>query len=468
MSSISSEGPAAPARSGAAPSILQMAAPLVVSFWMRALFSLVDTIYAAYLGDAAVAAIGLSIPLEFLLIACWVGVSTGLTSNLSRAMGLRAGARIDQLLSVTRRIIWVLVFFFLLLAAGILIGSGRLGLDPKTARLFSIYAGVLIGGSAFTAFWSIIPDSIVKAHQDTRSTMWAGIWSNIINVILNTVFTFVFHWGVGGIALSTILGRFGGLIYAMRRASSHEAARRARGEDASLELDPHPLRSILGLAVPAALTYALMAVEASLVNGLLAGQPHATESIAAYGIFYRILLFMLMPIIAAAVAVLPFVARRFGEQDLAGIRKGLRQVFAASAAYCAFLVTPVLLVAGPFIARLLAETEMTADLTRSILWMCPLACLTMVPFQLLRPAFEGMQRGWPGLVMGVLRYGVFTVPAALVGRQIALQMGYPALYGIVAGLILASGLASFLFLVWMVRALRGLERTLHEPDTLVA
>ncbi|MCZ6777731.1 MAG: MATE family efflux transporter [Acidobacteria bacterium] len=468
MPSISSEGPAAPARSGAVPSILQMAAPLVVSFWMRALFSFVDTIYAAYLGDAAVAAIGLSIPLEFLLIACWVGVSTGLTSNLSRAMGIRAGARIDQLLAVTRRIIWVLVFFFLLLAAGVLIGGGRLGLDPKTARLFSIYAGVLVGGSAFTAFWSIIPDSIVKAHQDTRSTMWAGIWSNLINVILNTLFMFVFHWGVFGIALSTVLGRFGGLIYAMRRASAHEAARRARGEDTSPDLDPHPLRSILALAMPAALTYALMAVEASLVNGLLAGHPYAMESIAAYGIFYRILLFMLMPIIAAAVAVLPFVARRFGEQDLAAIRKGLRQVFAASAAYCVFLVTPVLLVAGAIIARFLAETETTAELTRVILWMCPLACLTMVPFQLLRPAFEGMQRGWPGLVMAVLRYGVFTVPAALLGRQIALQMGHPALYGIVAGLVLASGLASFLFLVWMVRVLRGLERTLHEPDTLAA
>jgi Na+-driven multidrug efflux pump len=445
-----------------------MAAPLVVSFWMRALFNFVDTIYAAYLGDAAVAAIGLSIPFEFLLIACWVGVSTGLTSSLSRAMGAREGARIEQLLATTRRIVWVLVPFFLALAVGVMVGAGHLGIESKTARLFSIYAGVLVGGSAFTAFWSIVPDSIVKAHHDTRSTMWAGIWSNVINVILNTVFVFVFHWGVFGIALSTVLGRFGGLIYAMRRASFHETARRAGGGDISPALDPHPLRSILGLALPAALTYALMAVEASLVNGLLAGQRYATESIAAYGIYYRILLFVLMPIIAAAVAVLPFVARRFGERDLPAIRRGLRQVFAASGAYCLFVVTPVLLAVGPLIARLLAETELTADLTRVTLWMCPLACLTMIPFQLLRPAFEGMQRGWPGLVMGVLRYGVFTVPAALLGRHVAVEMGYPALCGIVAGLILASALASVVFLVWIVRVLRGLERSPHAHDTLAA
>ena len=59
-----------------------MAAPLVVSFWMRSLFTFVDTIYAATLGDASVAAIGLSLPFEFLMIAVWVGLSTGLTSRL--------------------------------------------------------------------------------------------------------------------------------------------------------------------------------------------------------------------------------------------------------------------------------------------------------------------------------------------------------------------------------------------------
>ncbi|NIL99694.1 MAG: hypothetical protein GTN89_01760, partial [Acidobacteria bacterium] len=76
------------------PSVLRMAAPLVVSFWMRAAVTFVDTIYASLLGDAAVAAIGLAVPLEFLMIAVWVGLSTGLTSGLSRAMGERQGAKI--------------------------------------------------------------------------------------------------------------------------------------------------------------------------------------------------------------------------------------------------------------------------------------------------------------------------------------------------------------------------------------
>ena len=433
-----------------------MSAPIVVSFVMRSAFTLVDTVYAATLGDAAVAAVGLSIPLEFLMIACWVGLSTGLTSQLSQAMGARQGARIEQVLALSRRLVWGLVPVFTLIGLGCWVFADRLGLEPEVARLFAIYGSVLIGGSAFTSFWSILPDSIVKAHHDTRTTMWAGIWSNVINVVLNTVFTFVFHWGVFGIALSTVVGRIGGLVYALRMASAHEAARKARGQDTDPTLDPAPLRSLMSLAVPAALTYGLMAVEASIVNRLLATLPDSTSSIAAYGIYYRVMMFAVMPIIATSVAVLPFVARRFGAGDIAGVQRGLRESILAGVAYCTLLVLPVMLLFGGAIARWLAEAETTVHLTRLALWLAPFAALAHVPFQLCRPAFEGLQRGRPGLVMAVFRYIVLMVPMALLGKGVAARLGQPELLGIVVGLIAASGIASAVFLVWMRRALRAL------------
>ena len=430
-----------------------MSAPLVVSFWMRAAFTLVDTVYAATIGDAALAAVGLTAPFEFLRIAVWVGTSTGLTSGLSRAMGAREGGKIEQYLRASWRLVLLLSPAFALLGAGLWLAAPMLPLEAEVARSFQIYGTVLIGGSAFTTFWSVIPDSLVKAHHDTRATMWAGIWSNVINVVLNSVFLFVFHWGVFGIALSTVLGRIGGLCYALVQAGRHEARRKAAGLDTRPDLDPRPYWTILALAIPSALTFTLMAAETALANALLAGLPSPTASIAAYSIYYRVVMFALNPVIAAGVAMLPYAARRLGRGDVPGVRRGLWEAGLAAAAYCVALVGPAMLLSAPWLATQLAESELTSRYTEFALRLVPLACLTGVPFLLCRPVFEAMGRGTPGLAVATLRYVVLTGPLAWLGMQVARGIGEPPLYGLIVGLLLAATVSSVLFALWLRAAL---------------
>ncbi|HXI02412.1 MAG TPA: MATE family efflux transporter, partial [Candidatus Saccharimonadales bacterium] len=391
------------------PTVLRMAAPLVVSFVMRAAFTLVDTVYAALIGDAAVAGIGIAVPFEFVMIAIWVGLSTGLTSCLSRAMGAREGRKIQQYLKVAWTLTWIVSPAFLLLGAWIWLGFPKGELSKDVYDAFRVYGAVLIGGSAFTAFWSVIPDSVVKAHHDTRSTMWAGIISNVINLALNTLFLFVFHWGMFGIAFSTVLGRIGGLVYALGRARYHEDRRKAGG-DPGVALDPAPYRAILALAVPSSLGFVLMASETAVINLLLSFLKNNTEALAAYSIYYRVVLFALNPVIAASVALLPYTARRFGERDIGGVRRGLRETLMASAAYSLGLVAPLMFFGSGRIASWLGESPVTTAYAALALKMVPLACLLGAPFLLCRPIFEGMQRGRPGLLMAALRYVILTVP----------------------------------------------------------
>lgn len=456
MSSSPEASPTPPTGSrpgDADPGVLRMAAPLVVSFVMRAAFTFVDTVYAAILGDAAVAAIGLTVPFEFIMIAVWVGLSTGLTSGLSRAMGAEQDRKVEQYLSCTWKLVVAVAPLFLFLGAGVWWGAYQLGLEADVAQMFSVYGAVLIGGSAFTAFWSVIPDSIVKAHQDTRSTMWAGIWSNVINVSLNTLFLFVFHWGIFGIAFSTVLGRIGGLTYALVKAREHEERRKAAIVTSDPTEDRRPYRTILSLAVPASLTFTLMATETAVINALLATLEHATAAIAAYSIFYRVQMFALQPIIATTVAMLPYAARRFGLGDLDGVRRGLRQAGLASAAYSALLVGPVMLLFGPTIAGWLAEAPQTARYAEFALQIVPLGCLAAAPFLLDRPVFEAMGRGMPGLVMAAIRYLGLTVPLAWAGLVAARGLGWPALYGVIVALLVVSALSSGIFSVWLKRVL---------------
>lgn len=446
-------------------SVLRLAWPLVLSFWMRSLFSFVDTGFAALIGDEAVAAIGLSFPLEFVLIAFWVGTSTGMTSLLSRAIGAHEGERAAQVIRTARRIVLVLIPVFFSIGVAIWFvtpllvreAPGEPGLEPRTAELFRIYATVLVCGSSLTSFWSILPDSIVKAHHDTRATMWAGILSNLLNVTLNAVFVLVFGWGIFGIALSTVLGRLAGLVYAMRRAAAHERTRLEAGRDTVPGIDARPYRAILVLAVPAALTYALMATESAIVNALLARFPDATAAIAAFAIQSRWAMFFLMPIIATGVALLPFTGRLWGRRDLAGIRRAMGEVSAVAGAYVLLLVTPLCLVFRGALTRPFAEAPLTQELAAFGVALVPLACVAALPFFAARPVFEGMQRGWPGLAIAILRHAILTPVLAVAFGLAAREAGFRAYHGVIVALVAATAAASLVLVAWLRRTLRAAD-----------
>ncbi len=431
--------------------------PLVISFWLRSLYTVVDTAYAASLdrvGDASVAAIGLTVPLEFLMTGLWVGTSNGLTARLAAAMGAGEGERIAQLKQIGRRIQWALVTAFFLVGASMWWVAPRLGLEPVLARQFQIYSTVLLAGSALTRFWSVLPDSLVKSHNDTKSTMWAGLISGGLNVALNSLFVFVFHWGIFGIAISTVVGSVGGLFYAMGRAAYHERNRIQSGRDNKPGTYKRPLRAILTLAIPSGISFAVMAFESMAINGLLVFSADSQATLAAWSIFDRAARFLSMPLIAVGVAILPFVARLWGEGDLRAIQRSLRSAAVAGGIYALVIVTPACFLLGGVVSSLLVDSPKAEEYTRMGFWILPLATIATAPFFPLRSAFEGMQQSRPGLVVSLVRALLFVIPLSALGYAVAAAMDQPALYGVYIGSSLGLGIGSLWMWLWMGRFLR--------------
>jgi Na+-driven multidrug efflux pump len=85
----------------------------------------------------------------------------------------------------------------------------------------------------------------------------------------------------------------------------------------------------------------------------------------------------------------------------------------------------------------------------------PLACLLGSMFLLVRPVFEAMGRGRPGLVMAIVRYGVLMLPLALGGMYWAEQRGFPPIDGLIVGLLIASTVSSAAFYAWLRQVLSG-------------
>ena len=446
-------------------SLPQLAVPLVISFTTRFLFTLVDMWFAKQVGEgnSGVAAIAFFAPFQAFYIALWVGLSGGFTASLSTAFGHRDEGRVRDLKRGMLRILTGMVP--ILIAIGALHGwmiPGLYGghLEPALLESFQIYCTTLLCGMALTGFWAMYPDSVVKAHQDTRSTMIAGLIASFSNIGLNAVFVFVFHLGIFGIALATVLSRLTSLAYAIYRTRILERARLQESEwvpvPRQIPWTP-PVVAILTLAIPGALTFVLTGAEGAVINFVLASLPNSTDAIASWGVFERMLNLALMPAAGCAVAVVPFAGRLIPQGAIDRVRSDLLRT-AIGVAVIGLVASALIGLAFPgAVARMFLEPTAGGRLpggALEILRLLPFAVIAAVPFYLYRPLFEAAQRPRLGTALSATRFLALGVPFLLVGWLLSDTLGWDGLNTIPAALIAASACASVLAIFRAVRLLR--------------
>ncbi|MAE75415.1 MAG: hypothetical protein CMJ85_00925 [Planctomycetes bacterium] len=439
-----------------------MALPLIVSFTLRFMFQLVDLVFARLIDETnndAIAAIGLYSVVQFVFIAVWVGFSGGFTASLSQAFGSRDEARVASLKRTMLKLLCTLIPSMSMIGVALWFVIPHLGLQQGLADAFATYGTTLAIGMPLVGFWSMYPDSIVKAHQATRDTMVAGLLASVCNVALNSLFALVLGWGLFGIALATILSRFASLAYALWRAAALERARlRETWEPLPRTWSP-PLGSILRLAVPGGLTFLLAALESGVINGLLLRAKEATTAVATYAVYDRLLLFAMMPASATAMAVVPFVARLLPSGEVRRIRHDLwRAWLMATGASLLITFLAGWVFADPITrfwirGREDVDVEHVVSLAREAVHLLPLGALALVPFFVLRPTFEAANHLRLGVLVSMLRYLAFSIPLAWLAVRLAPTLGLSTVTAVVFGLVIAGVLSSTVTVLLVGRTL---------------
>ncbi|MFO1052367.1 MAG: MATE family efflux transporter [Planctomycetota bacterium] len=444
--------------------------PVVVSFTLRQAFATVDLVYARFLPErsAAVAAIALWVPFQEVYIALWVGLSAGFTAALSHAFGRRDATRAAALRRAALRIQLAVACLLILAATVLWLTMGSWPIPAELRGAFAQYGTTLMFGLPLTGLWSVWPDSIVKAHHDTKATMLAGIWATVANVVLNTLFVFAFGWGLFGIALATVFSRVVALLYALGRARRHERRRlEERDWHHGPSLDARsPSGTILALGVPATVTFALAASESVLVNGFLTRQPDATEAIASYGVMNVLLKLALMPASATAIAVVPFVSRLAAAGRIETVRRDLLQAVLLALGFGLLFTLPAGVLfpgsVGRFFVPDSAAAALGSDLSRQLLVLLPFGALAVTPFLVVRPAFESVQRPRLGVLVALLRYALLAWPLIALGASLAPRLGIAVPLGMALGSMIAATIASSCTVALVFRELRRLAARLSD------
>lgn len=191
------------------PVLWKLLIPLMVEQLLASLMGMADTMMVSRLGSAAISAVSLSDSINNLVIQAFAALATGGTIICSQYIGRKDEKNANRAAEQV-----MLTCFVLSLAIAIpcyLLRSPLLHLvfgsvEDAVMRNSITYFAFTSASFPFIALYQV-GSSFFRAGGNSRFPMTVSVISNFMNIAGNAVFMFVFHWGVGGAALSTLLSR---------------------------------------------------------------------------------------------------------------------------------------------------------------------------------------------------------------------------------------------------------------------
>lgn len=294
--------------------VWQLAWPSMAMFALHALVGLVDFLFVSSLGTTAVAAVGASLQIHFLVFALLSSVTAGAVAVVARESG--AGSW-DEVGRVARSAV--------LLAA--LLAFGMMAAIPATHSIVSLL-GVedpvaQLGGACLAILlWCNVPFAVglavsfaLRGAGDVRTPLLVGFATNALNVAADWVLIFG-HLGApalgatGSAVASGLAFTTGALVSLLLWWRGILVLRRGPWRDA---LDPARARRLLRVGVPTALEQSAFNGGLLLFLGIVAD--FGTEALAAYLIGVRILSICFIPGLGFATAASTLVGQHLGAQE---------------------------------------------------------------------------------------------------------------------------------------------------------
>jgi len=299
--------------------ITWFALPMLLGNLFQQVYSFTDSaIVGKFVGSEALAAIGASFPLIFILIALAVGVANGINIVISQYYGAKDFDKVKR--AIDTMYIFSFLAGILLTIIGILVSRPVFEMInlpeeimPHALIYFRIYAGgfVLMFGYYATA-------AILRGLGDSKTPLYFLIFSTILNIGLDLIFILVWGWGIEGAAIATVISQgFAFLLgawYLRRKGSIINLQFR------NFAFDKGVFRTAMRVGLPSGLQQSFVAIGGLLLFWIV--KDFGTDVIAGYSAAMRIDSLASLPAMQLAAALSTFVGQNIGANRMDRVRRG--------------------------------------------------------------------------------------------------------------------------------------------------
>lgn len=438
--------------------LLKMAAPMIFSMLIGALYNVVDSMFVARLGENALTAVSLAFPVQSIIIACGNGIGVGISSNLSKYLG--AGETEKANASARNGLVVGIAMYLLFLPFGIFGVKWFFNLQTDSEEIISMGCNYLHIISVFSLFQivQIILERLLQSTGRTVYSMYTQVLGCIINLILDPIMIFgLFGFpamGTAGAAISTMIGIFAGMVLAiiLNLIKNKEINLLCKKKMLSWQRT----KEVCGIGIPTVIMQSMSAVLSFGVNNILLS--YSVTAAATFAIFFKLQTFVCMAIFGLNGALIPIVAYNYGAKKHNRIEKAI----SLSGIYSTLIgfIGMILLFGLPKVfLNLFSATEEMLMIGIPAMRIMSLSFLFAGIGIMVSYAFQGLGKGVASLIISALRQCVVLLPVAWILCK------FIDVYGVWWSFLIAEVVTAIISLIWLRIENRQLKRTFSDTDT---
>lgn len=322
--------------------IIGFTTPLLFGYVFQQLYNFVDTaIVGKYLGSEALAAVGSTGSLNFLILGFVMGSCSGFAIPVAQAFGAKDETEV-------RRNVMHCVYCAgsISIIIGVLTGL----LCPWMLRITNTPPEIIANAQAYiqpillaipvTALYNMA-GGIMRSLGDSKTPVYFLTMASLVNIVLDLVLILVFDMGVAGAAIATIISQLasgvGCLIVLMKRFPI------LRMSKDDMVFRPEYAKRLVGMGMPMGLQFSITAIGGLVVQTAVNGL--GTVYVAAVTAGAKLNNFFSCIFDALASTMATFAGQNVGARKVERVHQGLKAAAVVGCVYCALCLAAVLLFA---------------------------------------------------------------------------------------------------------------------------
>lgn len=391
--------------------VVNMSIPLMLSLLVQSLYNIVDSIFVAKIGEAALTATSIAYPVQILLVAVAVGTGVGVNALLSRTIGAgryeEAGqiAATGLVLSVISSLVFVVSGLFFVNNFVAVFTS-----DREISEYCGQYLFICMIFCSGT-FIETMCQRFLQAVGNTFLSMVSLIAGALTNIILDPIMIFgLFGFpqlGIRGAAIATVIGQWVGAAVALALHLLKNPMIKLSFRNYHMSVNT--VAEIYKVGIPTAITQALGCIMISSMNRIL--MPFSSTAVAFFGVYYKLQNFLFMPMNGLGQAAIPIVGYNYGNKNGKRIKAAMRTMLPI-AVVIALIATAVFLLFPRELLGLFSASEEMLEIGIPALRIISVTFIFSSVTIILGYTVSGLGNGFVNMIGTALRQFFVLVPLA--------------------------------------------------------